>query len=457
MHPPSPPKVVIIGRTNVGKSTLFNTLVEEQKSLVSNIPGTTRDRFEADCLWRGQIIRMVDTGGLDVDAADEIDRNVLLQAELAMKEADLLLFVVDAQTGIQKEDRELAQKLIAQEKAVLVVGNKADNQKIRTELASKRWRNWPLARPLAISAKQNTGVGDLLDEIYERLKELGQPPVDIADVTSTRVAVIGRPNVGKSSLLNAVVGEHRFIASAQAHTTREPNDTHVTVDGREYTFVDTAGVRKMARVHAGRSKLEASGVERSLRALRRADVVLFVLDVLADITAQDKHLAGKIAEAGVSTIVIANKWDLVPDKDSNTINKYEAYLRANLPSLSFAPIIFTSALTGQRVQVLFDVIDKVFKARFTQLSDQEAHEFISQAIVRHKPSRGKGVQHPEILWFRQTGVNPPYFKVGIKQSRKEALAESYLRFLANLLRKHYDFEGTPIKINVQARKKSHVT
>lgn len=454
---PIPPKVVIVGRTNVGKSTLFNTLIEEQKSLVSSIPGTTRDRYEADCIWRGQVIRLVDTGGLDIDVADEIEQNIKLQAEMAMAEADLLLFVVDAQAGLQKEDRDLAKEILRGDKPVLVVANKTDNNRIRADLQSKQWSKWPLPAPVPVSAMQSKGTGDLLDDIFDALKEGGSEPIEINEMVSTRVAVIGRPNVGKSSLLNAVTGEQRFITSDREHTTREPNDTQVTVDGQHYTFVDTAGVRKMARVHAGKSKLEISGVERSLRAVRRADVVLFVIDVAKKITTQDKHLAGKVVESGASVVIVANKWDLIPDKETGTINEYENYLRALLPMLSFAPIIFTSAHTGKRVQALFDVIDTVFRNRFTQLSDNEAHEFISRAIVKHKPSRGKGVAHPEIKYFRQAGVNPPVFWLGIKQKRTDVLAESYLRFLQNLLRTHFPFEGTPIRIKVKARKKSHTT
>ncbi|MFH1712292.1 MAG: ribosome biogenesis GTPase Der [Patescibacteria group bacterium] len=452
-----PPKVVIVGRTNVGKSTLFNTLVEEQKSLVSAVPGTTRDRYEADCIWRGQVIRLIDTGGLDIDASDEIERNIVLQAEMAMKEAELIIFVVDAKSGIQKEDRELASKLMKSDKPVIVVANKADNEKIRSNLYMKGWGTWPLAQPIAVSAKQSTGTGDLLDLIYENLTAQGKPPVDVQEISATRVSVIGRPNVGKSSLINAVVGQHRFITSPMAHTTREPNDTLITVDGQQYQFIDTAGIRKLARVHAGKSKLENSGVDRSLTSLKRSDVVLFVLDISKKITGQDKFLAGQIADAEASAVIVANKWDLIPDKETNTIKEYEEYIRMHLPMLSYAPIVFISALSGKRVQHLFELIDYVYKSRFTQLNDNETHEFISQAIVKHKPSRGKGVQHPKIIWFKQTGINPPSFKLGLKQTHREALAESYLRFLTNLLRDVYNFEGTPIRISVKARKKSHTT
>jgi GTPase len=457
MSHPTPPKVVIVGRTNVGKSTLFNKLIEEQKSLVSNIPGTTRDRYEGDCIWRGRVIRLVDTGGLDVDYSDEIEENIALQARMAMKEADLILFLVDLQAGMQKEDRELAQEFMESKTPVLLVGNKADNVRLRANAQSKEWHKWPLGMPMAISSKTGVGTGDLLDSIFEKLHEENCPPADISDIATTRVTVIGRPNVGKSSLLNATIGEHRFIASNIEHTTREPNDTLVNFEGKDYLFVDTAGVRKLARVHAGKSKLENTGVERTLRAARRSDVVLFVIDITKKIASQDKHLAGKIEEAGASAVIVANKWDLIPDKDPSTINKYEKYIRAHLPMLSFAPIVFTSAETGKRVQVLFDVIDKVFKSRFTQLSLEETKQFISKAIMKHKPSRGKGVAHPHIQSFKQLYVNPPKFALSIRHVRKDVLATSYLRFLKNRLREEYDFEGTPIRIVVRTKKKSHTT
>ncbi len=451
------PKVVIVGRTNVGKSSLFNKLVEEQKSLVSAIAGTTRDRYEADCIWRGEVIRVIDTGGLDVNYRDLIEKHIAEQARLAIQEADLILFVTDLMAGIQPEDRELAKELQNAKAPVITVANKADNQKLMGKLHEKDWMNWPIGTPRAISAARSLGVGDLLDEIYEKLHELNKPPVEVREVTSLRVSVIGRPNVGKSSLLNSLLGEHRFIEADREHTTREPNDTVITVDGQNYTLVDTAGIRKMARVNAGKSKLEQAGVDRTVRAMKRSDIVLFVIDITQRIRMQDKYLAGKIADAGASCIIIPNKWDLIPDKDSNTINEYEKYLRAHLPMLSYAPIVFVSAKTGQRVQVLFDVIDKVYQSRFTQLEKNECYDFIAQAIVKHKPSRGKGVAHPKITFFRQIGINPPLFKLGIKQRRYDALNPSYLRFLENQLRKHYDFKGTPIRISVTGRTKSHTT
>ncbi len=451
------PKVVIVGRTNVGKSTLFNRLIQSQKSLVSAIPGTTRDRYEADCIWRAQVIRVIDTGGLDRKASEEIDIDIARQARAAIKMADLILFIADAQTGIQDEDRELIQELLKTKKPIIAVANKADNSRIRDSLNEKQWHNIPFATVFGISARQGNGVGDLLDEIFIKLKKAKKEPAEIADITSTRISVIGRPNVGKSTLLNAMIGENRYITSSKEHTTRQPNDSLVNIDGRDYTLIDTAGVRKIARVNAGKSKLEQAGVEQTLDLMSRADVVFYVIDVSKKISQQDKFLAGKLAESEASAIIIANKWDLIPDKETNTINEYEEYLQAMLPSLKYAPIVFVSALTGKRVQSLFDLVDEVYKARFTQLSDDETDEFIRKAIVKHKPSRGKGVQHPTITSFTQTGINPPVFTLRIKQTHKEALSISYVRFLKNILRDQHDFEGTPIFIKVVERKKSHTT
>ncbi|MFH1766515.1 MAG: ribosome biogenesis GTPase Der, partial [Patescibacteria group bacterium] len=286
-----PPKVVIVGRVNVGKSTLFNRLIEKQKSLVSKIPGTTRDRFEADCLWRGKIIRLVDTGGFDVDKNIKIDEEAVDQARLAIKEADAIIFVVDLTTGLQQEDRKIAKELMASKKPIILVGNKADTVRIRALSEEKEWHKWSIGTPLPISAARGSGTGDLLDKVFDALEEAGNPPVEIQDMTAIRVAVLGRPNVGKSSLLNSVVGHHRFITSDTAHTTREPNDTMIHVDGKSYLFIDTAGMRKTARMKAGESELETAGVHRSLQAIKRAHVAIFVIDISKSIQSQDKHLA----------------------------------------------------------------------------------------------------------------------------------------------------------------------
>lgn len=449
------PTVALIGRTNVGKSTLFNKLIEEQKSLVSDIAGTTRDRFEADCLWRGKVVRLVDTGGLDVDPNDPIERGVIEQSEMAIAQADVIMFLVDVTVGPVQDDLLIAKNLRASGKPVIVVGNKADNAEMRMSVEGQAWRSWPIARPIPISAGRGIGCGDLLDAAYAALEKIGVAPVDIALVAPMRVGVFGEPNVGKSTLLNSIVGEERFLASPIAHTTRQPNDIIVHRDDKDYMFIDTAGIRRQAKRNNLGTELEKHGVEKTVDMLQRCQVALFVLDISAEITAQDRHLAGVMAEHGASVVIIANKWDLIPDKETNTINTYEEYIRAHLPQLAYAPILFISALTGKRVNDIFDVINSVFTSRFTQLTDEETKSFISRAIARHKPSKSRGTWHPHIASFVQSRVNPPTFILTINQPREDALAPSYVRFLENRLREAHEFTGTPIRIRVKALQRKH--
>ncbi len=449
------PTIAIIGRTNVGKSTLFNKCIEEQKSLVSEVAGTTRDRFEGDCLWRGKAVRIVDTGGVDVNPNDPIERGIIAQSEMAVKSADVIIFLVDAVVGPTPDDLAIAKKLRDAGKPVVVVANKADNAELRMTVEGAAWRNWPLSRPLAISAGRGIAVGDMLDAVYEALKTIGVDPVDPAVIQPMRVGVFGEPNVGKSSLLNTLFGEERFLASPIAHTTRQPNDVHIHKNGKDYIFIDTAGMRRQAKRNQRGNELEKHGVEKTVDMLRRCQVALFVLDISQPITSQNRHLAGLMAEHGASVVIIANKWDLIPDKETNTINAYEELIRGSLPQISYAPILFTSALTGKRVDDTFDVIEKTFASRFTELNDEETKNFISQAIARHKPSKLRGTWHPHIKSFVQSRVNPPTFILTINQPREDALAPSYVRFLEKQLRMHHEFNGTPIRIRVKTMQKKH--
>lgn len=451
------PRIALVGRANVGKSSLFNRMIEEQKSLVSDIPGTTRDRFEADCIWKGHVIRLIDTGGLDANRLNEVEKNIVEQAEIAIKEADALFFVVDLTAPPSPDDLAIANRLASIKKPVIVLGNKADTAAIRNNIHDRAWNAWPLVKPLPVSAKQGVGVGDALEEASDVLTKANVPPAPITNVSPMRVAVFGEPNVGKSTLLNALIGEKRFITADMPHTTRQPNDVTIEHEGHIYQFIDTAGVRKHASMMRSGTQLEKIGVNKTLETLSRADVALFVIDITRGITAQDRHLAGLLAEEGISTIIIANKWDLVPKKTPTSINEYEKLIRGFLPQLKHAPVLFTSALTGQRAENIYELINHVFATRFTQLSDDEATSFMSRAIARHKPSRGKGVKHPKVIKFFQSRVNPPTFTLFVNLSRKDALADSYLRFLENLLREYYDFTGTPIRIRVETGRKSHTT
>jgi len=442
------PIVALVGRTNVGKSTLFNRLLERSATLVSDEPGTTRDRKEGECIWRGNMIKIVDTGGLDKDMTDEIERNVVKQAEKAIVQADLILFVVDLDIGPLPQDRVLAAKLAKTKKPVLVVGNKAETPVLLSSVHNKEWRLAGLPVPLAVSAVRGTGTGDLLDAIFEELAKAGKPPKEMTAVNAVRVAVIGKPNVGKSSLLNAILGEERFIASPIAHTTREPNDVLVeTPDGREYILIDTAGIRKSAKVRKT-GGLEAAGVSRTKRVLDSTDVALFVVDVSEPIGAQDRILAGLLQSARVGVIVVANKWDLIKSKSPSTITEFRKAFVAEFPFFTWAPVTFVSALTGQRVPDLFAMVDKVQARRHTELPPEELEAFWRSAVKYHLPTKAKGPQPPKVLGMMQIATEPPTFQLTVKVKRTDALAPSWLRYLENRMRERFDLEGTPISIQV---------
>ncbi len=448
MSHPVMPLIALVGRTNVGKSTLFNRLVEHSRALVSHVAGTTRDRKEGECLWRGRVIKIVDTGGLDVKQETEIEKQVVRQAELAMKQADVILFVVDLREGPLPQDIELARELRKTHKPVIVVGNKAEKLTHRTAASSPEWRLAGHASPIPISAATGAGVGDLLDSVYDELKRLKKEPAEITQVKASRISVIGKPSVGKSSLLNSILGEERFITSPIAHTTREPNDVLVEIGDKSYLLIDTAGLRKNAKVKKA-GGLEEAGVERTKRVLRHTDVALFVLDASKPIDKQERVLAGLLQETHVGVIIVANKWDLVPGKTTQSINQFQEYITGSLPFLRWAPILFVSAKTGQRVHNLFEMVDNIERRRYTQIPETELDKFWRAAVRRHLPSKGKGPKPPTMLGFTQISVAPPTFQLFIKARRLDVLHPSYLRFLENRLREQFDLEGTPVVITVR--------
>lgn len=442
------PTVVLVGRTNVGKSTLFNRLIEQSKALVSPIAGTTRDRNEGECLWRGKIIRVVDTGGLDVNKHDLIEKNILLQAELAVKHADIILFVVDAKGDPQPKDLELASKLWKTKTPIIVIGNKAEKAYERKRLLNQNWRLRGLPSPLPISSTQGSGVGDLLDVIFEKMEKVGKHPVDYRKINAVKVAVIGKPNVGKSTLLNSLIGEDRFITSPIAHTTREPNDVLVHVKDKNYLFVDTAGMRKHAKINKS-GGLEAMAVKKNEMIIRYADVALLVIEATEPIGTQEKILAGLLKNSGNGLIIIVNKWDLVEEKNVSTMNEYRKYFAREFPFLAWAPILFVSALTHQRVNTVYKMIDEVNKNRQVTLAPKQLQEFLRVAIQQHLPSLGKGKNPPKVLELKQVATAPPTFDLIVKARRTDALHPSYVRFLENRLREQHDFTGTPIRINIR--------
>lgn len=442
------PTIVLIGRTNVGKSTLFNKLLEKPKALVSQIAGTTRDRNEGECVWRGKSIKVIDTGGLDGDETDEIEENIKKQADLAIKQADLILFLVDIREGLMPQEKELSEYISNYNKPVILVGNKAEKTTDRLSVENPEWQLPNLETPIPISGAKGTGVGDLLDKVYSILEKNGTPPIESTKINAIRISVIGKPNVGKSTLINAISGEERFITSPIAHTTREPNDTLIQFGDKNYIFVDTAGMRKKGKVKKA-GGLEASAVRRNENAIRHSDVALLVLDSSEPMGTQEKVLAGLLKGSGTGVIIVANKWDLIENKTSKTINEYKTYIASSIPFLRWAPVIFVSALNKLRVTKLFEMIDEVTKNRALEISDKDLDSFLQYAIKTHLPSRGKGPKPPKVLGMIQIKTSPPEFDLVIKAKQTDVLHPSYVRYLKNKLRDNFKLEGTPIKINVR--------
>ncbi len=420
--------------------------------MIAKQAGTTRDRKEGTVLWRGRIFRLIDTGGLDHPHNDAFEDEVHRQATIAINEADVIMFVVDLNEGALEQDKLIAEMLSDVNKPVISVGNKAD--RYASSILDKEWYKLPLETPRPVSAIRGNGLGDVLDDIFAKLEEVGRPPEDQHEHEPVpRIAFIGIPNVGKSSIINQIIGTDRFITSPIAHTTREANDTLVSFDDREYIIIDTAGIRRKSRIESG--GIEHAGVRQSKAYLRSADVAVLVLDAGAKVESQEKRLARMINDAGVGCIIAANKWDLTENKSTTIVNEYEKYLRGHLPHIRYAPLLTVSAKDRQRIHKLFPLFDIIMKERERRLDDKTLETFLRQTIAKHKPSRGKGVAHPEILHITQVGIKPPKFRLTIKGRRTDVLHPSYLRFLENRLREKFGFTGTPIEffsVGSKARK-----
>ncbi len=436
------PTIALVGRTNVGKSTLFNRLLEKQKALVSDVSGTTRTRNIGVMHWRGTPIRVIDTGGLTYEKEYLFEQEVIDQSELALTDADVVLFVVDIQTGILPQEEELANRLRKLNKPVVVVANKADTRKWRTPAMTQSSMALGFGEPFTISATGGGGIGDMLDHVYEQLPNTDHQ--HDSENLIAKVALIGKPNVGKSSLLNAFAGSDEVIVSEMPHTTRESFDIDVQYEDKKFRIIDTAGIRKKAKVKPG---LEKFGVQDSIRAIDEADVALLVLDVTKPFSNQEKHLISMIKNKDAGIIFVMNKWDEVEDHSQEKRTELIKLTRVFYPFLKWAPVMFVSAKTGFRVHKLFDMIEEVAAKHERIIPQEELETWVQAATRKHKPTIGKGSRKPKILAFEQVGTKPPRFMVTIKY--KTSLHESYLHFLENQLRASYDFEGVPIFISVK--------
>lgn len=438
------PLVAVVGRPNVGKSTLFNAIVNKRISIVEDIPGVTRDRIYFDGEWLGREFTMVDTGGIEfiTPTTHEIPKMMRYQAQLAIEEADVILFVVDGKQGVTPADEEAAHILRSSGKPVILVVNKIDS--ITQEANIYEFYNLGIGDPIGISAKNLMNLGDLLDDMISHFPAAEKTEEDDGTIY---VALIGRPNVGKSSLTNALLGQDRVIVSDVPGTTRDSIDTHWEHEGQKFVLIDTAGMRRKSKIDA---PVERYSIVRSLRAVDRADVVVLVLDGVDGVTEQDKKIIGYAHEAGKGSVIVVNKWDLV-EKDDKTTLRYTDDIRDELGFLQYAPILYASALTKQRIHRLADLIKYVSEQQNMRISTSVLNQVISDAQMVN-PAPMKNGRMPKIYYMTQASVKPPTFVVFV--NAPELIHFSYVRFLENRLRESFGFEGTPIRLILRGKKET---
>lgn len=436
------PIVAIVGRPNVGKSTLFNIFANSRISIVEDTPGVTRDRLYAEGDWLDNQFMMVDTGGIEIMNSDAIAVSIRQQAEIAIKEADVILFVCDARSGIVQEDADVARILRKSGKPIVLAVNKADSPK--QELNVYEFYNLGLGEPFPISAANHLGIGDLLDAVVAKFPQ-NKAGVFDNDEDQIKVALIGRPNVGKSSIFNSLVGQERSIVSDVAGTTRDAIDTPVVRNGQKYLFIDTAGMRRKGKID---EPIEKYSIIRSLRAVDRSDVVLMVIDAVDGVTEQDKKIAGYAHEAGKGIVIVVNKWDAY-EKDENSTLRYTETLRKELIFMQYAPVVYVSALTKQRIHRLPEVISYVAEQNAMRVATSVLNQVIADAVAINPPPTEKG-QRLKILYATQVKIKPPTFVIFVNEP--EIMHFSYQRYLENKLREAFGFEGTPLSMIIRGKK-----
>ncbi len=430
----SKPIVAIVGRPNVGKSTFFNYVVGQRISIVEDEPGVTRDRIYAEANWCGKNFTLIDTGGIEPKSNDTIIVNMLEQVNIAISMADVIIFMTDIKNGILETDKDIALMLKKSRKPIVLVCNKSDNFGNKTEDISEFY-GLGLGEPLAISSTNALGIGDVLEAVCKKLPESDEEN----DEEITKVAIIGKPNVGKSSLINRILGENRVIVSNIAGTTRDAIDTYHENEYGKYTLIDTAGIRRHSKI---KENIEKYSIMRTLLAIERADVCLMMIDAKEGVTEQDTKIAGEAHDAGKGIIIVVNKWDEI-EKDNNTFNKFKKDIYNKLAYLTYAPIIFISAKTGQRVDKLFEMINNVAKMNALRVPTGTLNQVIDEAIAITQPPTDKG-RRLKILYVTQASTKPPTFIVFV--NNKDLFHFSYERYLVNHIRKEFGLEGTPIRM-----------
>ncbi len=436
------PLVAIIGRPNVGKSTLFNRLTGSRKAIVGDQPGITRDRMFGEVEWKAKMFRLVDTGGIVPDDEAIIPANIFKQASFAIDESVAIIWVLDSRAGVTPLDEELGVLLRNTGKPVIIAANKCESRTVENEANEFYQFGFEMS---PISAEHGTGVGDLLDQVFEHLEF--EEEVEEEKSTEIKLAIIGRPNVGKSSLLNKILGEERVIVSPIAGTTRDAIDTHLTVDGQDFTLIDTAGIRRKGKTNEMAEKLS---VIMARKALERADVAILVIDAIEGVTNLDANIAGYAVDSGCSVIIAVNKWDALEEKETNTIYEFERTLREAMKFLDWAPIVTMSALTGQRVAKVLPLVAQAYEARNKRIQTSMLNRFFEEMVTQPKggsapaPVKG-GFTRLKVQFLTQAGIRPPLF-ILFTSGGKPGLHFSYTRYIENRLREAFDLFATPIRL-----------